>query len=140
MDLDLSPLKLEDSPWGSLVSGFGVEKSLNQMRPIGFFIDVTPVSPIERGMDYKISVKRSLPEMLPGGDIRVNSQNYEATLNVPHNGAVVISGLLPRKQIVEGEDELYKPNILKALLDAAFVKGDEEFTVIIQPYMFENPN
>jgi hypothetical protein len=101
---------------------------------IGFFVEVTPVHTTERGMEYKISIKRSLPEFSSTGESKVSSQEFEQSIVIPREWGVVIAGLLPRKPLIEGEDKLYETNVLKALSDPAFQKGDDEFLLILNPY------
>lgn len=115
----------------SLVFRGGKEPKSNDT--IGFFVEVTALKRSDRGFDYKISIKRSLPEVSPTGEIKVVSQNFDESVTLPASGAVAIAGLLPRKILVQGEDELYANNILKPLIDPAFQKGDAEFVVLIHP-------
>jgi len=114
----------------SLVFRGGKEPKSNET--IGFYVEVTPVKQSDRGTDYKISIKRSLPDIQATGEFKIASQSFEESATVPHNSAMLFAGLLPRKQqLVEGEDELYRNNILKAFLEPAFEKGDEEFLVVL---------
>jgi hypothetical protein len=115
----------------SLVFRGGKEPKSNE--EIGFFIEVTPVRQSERAGEYKISMKRSLPEFTPTGEIRVQTQNVDEMVILAHGSALAVGGLLPRKPLVEGEDALYRTNILKAFLEPAFQRGDEEFVVFISP-------
>jgi hypothetical protein len=115
----------------SLVFRGGKEPKSNET--IGFFVEVTPVRSTDRGIEYKVSVKRSLPEISPTNEMHVASQNFDETVTLPPHSGLAIAGLLPRKPLVEGEEELYKANILKALLDPAFQRGDEEFVILINP-------
>jgi hypothetical protein len=100
---------------------------------IGFFIEVTPLKKVERGYDFKISVKRSLPEENATGDQRVNSQSFEETMTIPQGGAVAFSGILPHHELAPNEDELYKNNILKVFLDPTFRSGDSDLFLLIHP-------
>jgi hypothetical protein len=122
----------------TLVFRGGKEPKTNET--MGFFVDITPSRQAEHGTEYKLSIKRTLPEILPTGELKMASQNFDETLNVPHGDGVVIAGLLPRKQLVPGEDELYKSNILRALLDPGFQQGTDEFVVIINPHFSEPTN
>ena len=73
-------------------------------------------------MEYKISIKRSLPDIQPTGEFKVSTpQPFEGkTVTVLPGGAVLFAGLLPRKQqLVEGEDDPYSGNILRAFLNPA---------------------
>ncbi|MDZ4678037.1 MAG: hypothetical protein SGI74_11090 [Oligoflexia bacterium] len=118
----------------SLVFRGGKEPKSNEA--IGFFVEVTPVRTSERGTEYKVSVKRSLPEVT-ATEVRVVSTNYDETVTLAPQAGIIIAGLLPRKTIIEGEEELYKANVLKALLDPAFQRGDAEFIILIYP-QFQN--
>jgi hypothetical protein len=115
----------------SLVFRGGKEPKSNEA--IGFFVEVTPTHNADRGMVYKVSIKRSLPEVQPTGEIKITSQNFDEDITIPNGSGAVIAGLLPRKTMLEGEDDLYKTNILKALLDPAFQKGENEFIIIVSP-------
>jgi hypothetical protein len=116
----------------SLVFGGGKEPKTNDA--IGFFVEITPTRMTERGMEYRTSIKRSLPELTTPTEVKVASQNFDDTLVIPMGSGVVIAGLLPRKNLAEGEDELYKNNILRALIDPEFQKGDSEFLIVLTLY------
>jgi hypothetical protein len=100
---------------------------------IGFFIEVTPLKKSERGFEYKISIKRTLPDEQAITEPKINTQRFDETLTLPANSAVALSGTLPRKELVAGEDELYKNNILKVMLDTGFKNGEAEFVLFIYP-------
>jgi hypothetical protein len=116
----------------SLVFGGGKEPKTNDA--IGFFVEITPTRMTERGMEYRTSIKRSLPELSSTNEVKVTSQNFDDTLVIPIGSGVVIAGLLPRKSMAEGEDELYKNNILRALVDPDFQKGENEFLIVLNLY------
>ncbi len=120
----------------SLVFRGGKEPKSNDA--IGFYVEVTPARQNERNSEFKISIKRSLPEVSPTGEIKIVSQNFpDETVVLPRGYGVAIAGVLPRKNLYEGEDDLYKTNVLKALLEPAFQKGEEEFILMIYPHMAE---
>jgi hypothetical protein len=53
---------------------------------------------------------------------------------IPKGSGAIFGGLLPRKAILDGEDKLYETNVLKALLDPNFQKGDTEFLLVLNPF------
>ena len=122
----------------SLVFRGGKEPKSNET--IGFWVELTPSRNTERGVEYKISIKRSLPDITSSGDFKVNTQSFEETITIPPESAVIFAGLLPRKQIVDGEDELYKGNVMSPFLEPAFEKGDEEFLIIVNPHFNQTSN
>jgi len=115
----------------SLVFRGGKEPKSNEA--IGFFVEVTPTRNVDKSVEYKLSIKRSLPDAQPGEEVKVTSQPFDESVIIPNGSAAIIAGLLPRKTILEGEEALYQTNILKALLDPAFQKGESEFIIIVSP-------
>jgi hypothetical protein len=100
---------------------------------IGFFIEITPTRLTDTNADYKLVIKRALPEVTPQGDLRVISQVFNETVSLAAGQAFGISGLLPRKTLMENEDALYKNNILRALLEPSFQKYEDEFVIMLAP-------
>lgn len=115
----------------ALVFRGGKEPKSNET--IGLFVEITALRANERGHDYRISIKRSLPELQANNELKVVSQSFDESVAIPSLSALAIAGLLNRKALMEGEDELYKGNILKILTEPSFQKGDEEFILILQP-------
>ncbi len=100
---------------------------------IGFNIDVTLVRLLDTSADYKIQIKRSLPDVSPLGEIRITSQDFLENVTLSMGNVYGISGMLPRKTVLQNEAPLYQTNILRAMLETAFQSSDEEFIIFIVP-------
>ena len=74
-----------------------------------------------------------MPDALPSGEIKISSQPFDENVTIPAAAALILAGTLARKDLAPGEDDLYKNNILKALLDPSFKSGDSEFILLIHP-------
>ena len=81
----------------SLVFRGGKEPKSNEA--IGFFVETTPLRTTDNGMEYKLSIKRSLPEVQPSGEVKVVSQPFDENVVIPNGSGAVIAGLLPRKTL-----------------------------------------
>ncbi len=100
---------------------------------IGIQIDVFMSHFAVNNADYKINIKRSIPESGTNGEIRVVSQDFSESINIPAGQGFVLSGLIPRKNLTEAEAPLYSSSILRIMLDPGFQKYEQEFIVLISP-------
>ncbi|MBK9294572.1 MAG: hypothetical protein IPM57_09025 [Oligoflexia bacterium] len=100
---------------------------------IGFVIDVTPIRISEQQGDYKINIRRSLPEVTNTGELRISVADIQENISIQAGSVTAISGLLNRKQLYENEDMLYRGNILRVFLDPEFQKFEQEFVVFFVP-------
>jgi hypothetical protein len=76
----------------SMVFRGGKEPKGNEA--IGLYVEVTPQKMVDRGMEFKLSIKRSLPELSGVDDIKVVSQDYDQTMVIPKGWGAVIAKYL----------------------------------------------
>ena len=100
---------------------------------IGINMRITVAKLSDTSADLRIVVTRSLPEVGANGDIKVNSAEFPESITLPAGQVYAISGILPRKNIMPNEDQLYSTNVLRALLDPSFQKFEHEFVIFISP-------
>lgn len=100
---------------------------------IGIVIEITALKISDTQGDYKVVFKRSLPEVSPAGELNIATAEFLENISIPAGQIVGVSGLLPRKNLLENEDLLYRGNILRAFLDPEFQKFDKEFVVFFAP-------
>ncbi|HVK61951.1 MAG TPA: hypothetical protein VM432_10390 [Bdellovibrionales bacterium] len=98
---------------------------------LGFTIQVLPTTRDEQGTLLQIDVLRALRE--GGGPVEETAFPLPDGFNVPPGGAVVISGVLPHRQVNEAEERLYRgASVLKVMTDEAFRSGQTEAVIIIE--------
>jgi hypothetical protein len=100
---------------------------------IGFLIQVTAVRITDSQADYKINVKRNLPEVSTTGELKIVSADFAENITINQGQVYGITGLLPRKNLYQNEDQLYRGNILRPLTETPFQKFEQEFVIFFIP-------
>lgn len=107
---------------------------LQNKENIGFTMRVAVVKTTDNSADLRIAITRSLPDVAPTGEVKVISNDFSENVTLGGGQVFAISGLLPRKNILPNEASLYSTNVLRALLDPAFQKFDQEFVIFVSPF------
>jgi hypothetical protein len=98
---------------------------------LGFTVQVIPISRDEAGSHLQIDANRTLRDPSAGID-SVNFQMPES-FSVPKGSSVVITNVLPHRQVGAEEQALYRNvNVLKAMSDEHFRSGATDVAIIVQ--------
>ena len=100
---------------------------------IGFAVQVIPLSRDEAGSHLQIDANRTLRDSSNG----IESVNFQMPENfsIPKGSSVVITNVLPHRQIGPEEQALYRNvNVLKAMAGERFRSGATDVAIIVQAH------
>ncbi len=98
---------------------------------IGLTVQVIPISRDEAGTHLQVDANRTLRDPSTG----IDSLNFQMpeTFSVPKGASVVISGVLPHRNLGPDEQALYRNvNVLKAMAGERFRSGATDVAIIVQ--------